>query len=235
MTDTELRELAVLEGVSPAGDKLALIRRIEERGVAYVNTNEDRGIHRQEGDADDPGYDPDAQAIGDETLRTLPEGHPGWNDVADPAVIRAPDQADEAPTSDHRAPETRDSGEAMSPDDLSGRAASTLLEHDSSQETEVAGVMSDRHPDEGEQTVTTEESQKQAEAERQALAQGSAVAPATAGSTSTDTGGKDAGELTGDDLDAAVSKAGIDTSKGGSLADGSMSADEKRAALKARG
>lgn len=38
-------------------------------------------------------------------------------------------------------------------------------------------------------------------------------------------------ELTGDDLDAAVEKAGIDTSKGGSNADGSLNADEKRAAL----
>lgn len=39
-------------------------------------------------------------------------------------------------------------------------------------------------------------------------------------------------ELTGDDLDEAVKNAGIDPSKGGSLADGSLSADEKRQALR---
>lgn len=43
----------------------------------------------------------------------------------------------------------------------------------------------------------------------------------------------DAEELKGDELDAAVAEAGIDASEGGSLSDGSMSADEKRAALKA--
>jgi hypothetical protein len=40
-------------------------------------------------------------------------------------------------------------------------------------------------------------------------------------------------DLTGDDLDDACDAAGIDTSSGGSLSDGSLSADEKRAALKA--
>lgn len=39
--------------------------------------------------------------------------------------------------------------------------------------------------------------------------------------------------LTGDDLDAACEAAGIDFTTGGSLKDGSMSAEEKRAALKA--
>lgn len=38
-------------------------------------------------------------------------------------------------------------------------------------------------------------------------------------------------KLTGDDLDAAVKKHSIDTSSGGSNADGSMNADEKRAAV----
>jgi hypothetical protein len=38
--------------------------------------------------------------------------------------------------------------------------------------------------------------------------------------------------LSGDDLDREVEEAGIDASTGGSLADGSLSADEKRAALK---
>jgi hypothetical protein len=39
--------------------------------------------------------------------------------------------------------------------------------------------------------------------------------------------------LSGAVLDQAVTDAGLDASKGGSLADGSLSADEKRAALKA--
>lgn len=42
-----------------------------------------------------------------------------------------------------------------------------------------------------------------------------------------------ADELTGDDLDDRADELGIDTSTGGSLSDGSMSADEKRAAIKA--
>jgi hypothetical protein len=40
-------------------------------------------------------------------------------------------------------------------------------------------------------------------------------------------------ELKGDDLDEAVRQAGIDPDEGGSLADGSLSADETRAALTA--
>ena len=39
--------------------------------------------------------------------------------------------------------------------------------------------------------------------------------------------------LSGDDLDNAVAEAGIDASTGGSLKDGGLTADEKRAALKA--
>lgn len=39
--------------------------------------------------------------------------------------------------------------------------------------------------------------------------------------------------LTGDDLDAAAEAAGIDTESGGSLSTGGLSADEKRAALRA--
>jgi len=38
--------------------------------------------------------------------------------------------------------------------------------------------------------------------------------------------------LTGQALEDAIEQAGIDSSKGGTLSDGSMSADEKRAALK---
>lgn len=41
----------------------------------------------------------------------------------------------------------------------------------------------------------------------------------------------DPADLQGDDLDAALTSAGIDFSKGGSLQDGSMSAQEKREAL----
>ena len=50
--------------------------------------------------------------------------------------------------------------------------------------------------------------------------------------TSTATDEESGGEkLTGDALDARATELGIDTSKGGSLSDGSMSADEKRAAI----
>jgi hypothetical protein len=43
---------------------------------------------------------------------------------------------------------------------------------------------------------------------------------------------KEIDALSGDELDQAVRDAGIDPDEGGSLSDGSMSADEKRAALK---
>lgn len=51
----------------------------------------------------------------------------------------------------------------------------------------------------------------------------------------TGTSSAESGEtkLTGDDLQAAVEKHGIDTSTGGSNSDGSMNADEKRAAIAA--
>ena len=206
-----LRDLATRTGVSPAGDKDALVERIEQRGVAYVS---DTGHERELGDPDDPGYDPDAQAIGDESLKTLPEGHPGWNDIADPADIRKPNQTDAAPTADHRAPETRDAGESMDPDNLSGRAEQSMLEHDSSQETEQHGVMKDVHPDEGEQTVTTEESERQAAAEREAMRTGVPAAPADA----------DSEELRGQALDDKGKELGI-------AGFSSMSADEKREAV----
>jgi hypothetical protein len=45
---------------------------------------------------------------------------------------------------------------------------------------------------------------------------------------------KNVDDLKGEALDKAVADAGIDASKGGSLSDGSLSADEKRAALKNR-
>lgn len=209
----ELRELAVRVGVSPAGAKDALVQRIEEQGVAYVaNTDAKRT-----GDPDDAGFDPDAQAIGDETLKTLPEGHPGWNDVADPEVIRAPDQTDQAPTSDHRAPESRDKGESMDPDNLSGRAADSLLEHDQSTLNERDGKMVDDTEDSGETTVSTEESKRQAEQDRRNAAAAAGRAP--------DAGDTDQGDvLRGEALDARGKELGIEGFS-------SMSADDKRKAV----
>lgn len=49
--------------------------------------------------------------------------------------------------------------------------------------------------------------------------------------TSTATNEEGGEKLTGDALDARATELGIDTSAGGSLSDGSMSADEKRAAI----
>jgi len=58
---------------------------------------------------------------------------------------------------------------------------------------------------------------------------GTATSPAR-----TDEGADEGEKLTGDALDARAAELGIDTSTGGSLADGSMSADEKRAAIAER-
>lgn len=47
--------------------------------------------------------DVDAQPIADSTLRSLPEGHPGWNTPAvSQEFIRAPDEVDIRPETDHR-------------------------------------------------------------------------------------------------------------------------------------
>lgn len=99
--------------------------------------------NRPAGDPNDPMYDPDAQAIADESLSSLPANHPGWSDTIAPEILRAPNQVDEAPTADHRAPEGREAGVEMAPGKLSGRAATSMAAHDGAVETEVHGEFPD--------------------------------------------------------------------------------------------
>src|ERR1700749_1751789 len=81
----------------------------------------------------------------------------------------------------------------------------------------------------GDELGAFEESESEGPPSNDLIAPPMGGTPTTPGEMSDD----DIDALTGEQLDDAVEAAGIDASQGGSLAGGKMSADEKRAALKA--
>lgn len=193
LTDEELRELAPKVGVDPAGTRDRLIQRIEEQGVAHVS---DKTVREPAGAGDDP----DAQAIADSTLDTLPDNHPDKNSTIAPEVLRAPNQVDQAPTSDHRAPESHG---------------------------KPAGASTGPEAAKGEMGPQEDASVSSGEADR--------GSPGTEPGTPSDADGDDEDEFSSmsrEELEEAADEADIDSTEGGSLADGSMSVEELREALR---